>query len=177
MISYMLSVAIIHVPTYSYIVITYIFLEKYCKSEEKKYLIPAIFISSLTVYSDDITTYLLFVPLTLACLFSKEKIKIRVFVFASLIISFAIYKAILHLTSSSDFFFLPGIGKPVFVTYEKLAFNLSLLFQGVLVLFDANFFGKLISSPEGFFAALKFVVGASFFIFYINQRRSHVRYH
>ncbi|HCW3120950.1 TPA: hypothetical protein OXC77_003795 [Enterobacter roggenkampii] len=173
MISYMLSVAIIHVPTYSYIVITYIFLEKYCKSEEKKYLIPAIFISSLTVYSDDITTYLLFVPLTLACLFSKEKIKIRVFVFASLIISFAIYKAILHLTSSSDFFFLPGIGKPVFVTYEKLAFNLSLLFQGVLVLFDANFFGKLISSPEGFFAALKFVVGASFFYFlYKSTKKS-----
>lgn len=163
MISYMLSVAIIHVPTYLYIVITYIFVERYCISEEKKYLIPAIIISSLTVYSDDITTYLLFIPLALSCLFSKERIKIRFFVFASLIISFVIYKAILYFTSSSDFFFLPGVGKPVFVTYEKLTFNLSLLFQGIVVLFDANFFGKLISSPEGFFAALKFVIGASFF--------------
>lgn len=74
-VSYMLAVAIIHVPTYAYIVFSYILIESYLRSKNIVYLIISSILSSLSILSDDITTYLFFIPIALSCILSKESAK------------------------------------------------------------------------------------------------------
>ncbi|EAN5323237.1 hypothetical protein EIR12_23365, partial [Salmonella enterica] len=62
-----------------------------------------------------------------------------------------------------------GVGSPTFVSYDKLTFNISLLFKGLLILFNADFFSKIISSPEGIFSSLKFTSLVIFFILLISS--------
>lgn len=171
MVSYMLSVAIIHVPTYLYIVLLYILIESYCKTQSISYIYFTIILSSLTIFSDDITMYLFFIPVALSCILSKGNSKNRILIFLSLIVSYILYKVMLTITNSPEFFFLPGMPSPAFVSYEKLGFNLSLLFKGLLILFNADFLGKQISSLDGIYSSIKFV-SALFFFFLIYKAAS-----
>lgn len=166
-VSYMLSVAIIHVPTYAYILLSYILIEFYCKRQNKLYLLLASIIASLTIFSDDITTYLFFLPVAIGCFISNANTKDKSVVFLFLVFSYILFKVILYFTNSPEFFYLPGVGSPTFVSYDKLSFNISLLFKGLLILFNADFFGKVISSPDGVFSSLKFASLVMFFVLLI----------
>ncbi|MBS6077515.1 MAG: hypothetical protein KIB03_21960 [Citrobacter freundii] len=164
-VSYMFSVAIIHVPTYAYVVFSYILIESYLRSKNVIYLFFSTILSSLTIFSDDITTYIFFIPIALSCIISKGNARERFFIFLSLMLSYALFKILLFISNSSELFFLPGMPSPAFVTYDKLGFNLSLLFKGILTLFNSDFFGKKIASPEGIYSSIKFVVALLFFFF------------
>ncbi|EDL3507551.1 hypothetical protein CRX19_22600, partial [Salmonella enterica subsp. enterica serovar Newport] len=103
------------------------------------------------------------------CFIANENAKDKFVIFSSLVFSYFLFKLILHFTNSADFFYLPGVGSPTFVSYDKLTFNISLLFKGLLILFNADFFSKIISSPEGIFSSLKFTSLVIFFILLISS--------
>ncbi|HFJ2798438.1 TPA: hypothetical protein ACGTZH_000896, partial [Salmonella enterica] len=103
------------------------------------------------------------------CFIANENAKDKFVIFSSLVFSYFLFKLILHFTNSADFFYLPGVGSPTFVSYDKLTFNISLLFKGLLILFNADFFSKIISSPEGIFSSLKLTSLVIFFILLISS--------
>ncbi|EFH8907726.1 TPA: hypothetical protein JLG14_004465 [Escherichia coli] len=171
-------IPIIHIGTYVYVVICYTILFEYEKNRKKSLLIPYIFLSAITLFSDDISLYILIAPVIISFSFKlyKERNKDCVIVITSCISACVLSKIISFIFKYNNGFFLPGIPGLKFNELDKITESIYLFIDGTIQFFNANIFGEFIFSVNSIFSlialCMMFVFFAQVISCYRNVKKS-----
>ncbi|EBP3211939.1 hypothetical protein QY86_06295 [Salmonella enterica subsp. arizonae] len=139
--------ACIHMGTYIFIMGCLIFTEKYIKTENILFVYFSTILSSMAIFSDNISTYIYVAPLTLSAMFLlyKERTKKYFIIIVGLLSSYLISKAIGFLFLKLDGFTLPGLSDVKIVEYDSILVNINTAVSGALLFFNATVFGEQIT--------------------------------
>ena len=139
--------ACIHMGTYIFMIGCLIFTEKYIKTEKILFVYFSTILSSMAIFSDNISVYIYVAPLTLAAMFllHKERKKKYLIIMAGLFSSYLISKAIGFLFLNLGSFTLPGLTDVKIVEYDNILVNINTAVSGTLLFFNADIFGEQIT--------------------------------
>lgn len=134
----------IHVGAYLLIAIAFLALGR-IETQFRKEAFVTIFVTlTLAMFSDGITLYIGVAPTLLSASFMAwhKRSKGYALVAGICIVSLIAAKALMLLFDALDGFKVPGDPAAMFVQVRDIDNNLVLFFEGLLYMFDANFFGK-----------------------------------
>lgn len=144
---------VIHIGTYIYILGCFMLADRYANRGGVGCLAALVALLAVTLFSDDISSYLAVVPLCLSYGYAayQRKSAKHAGVVAMAILSYLLAKLIAAGFDALGGFYLPGIPSPTFVNFDDIGNNLYLFTKGIILYFNADIFGKSPASKQAVF--------------------------
>ncbi|MGO4185781.1 hypothetical protein AB4Z17_32080 [Paenibacillus sp. TAF43_2] len=134
----------LHVSSLLYI-ITALFIWESAKNAYLKYGL-LYFLVTLTLIADPFATWFFVLPFCLVCLYKLIVNRSELYSFVTIVAAYISSKLVLIAIN----FNIPSIGHVRFLEITEIKKNISLLVQGYLELYQANFFGEFVSPISTF---------------------------
>ncbi|HHB1424832.1 TPA: hypothetical protein ACOQZT_000808 [Serratia odorifera] len=167
---------VIHIGTYIYILGCFMLADRYANRGGVSCLIALGLLLAITLFSDNISSYLAVVPLCLSYGYAayQQKSAKHAGVVVMVILSSLLAKLIAAGFDALGGFYLPGIPSPTFVNFDDIGNNLYLFTKGLILYFNADIFGKAPTSKQTLFYLIN-LFGMLMFFLYLARAAKKIK--
>jgi len=153
-------IAVIHVGTYVCMLVCFIMIERYTKTDSLLSIIIYTLSLTLACFSDDIIKLIILTPILISSIyfFAKEKRSVYIIILFASLLAYVASKMMVRYARSNGWFILPGIPAPTFVAFDDIGNNLYLFTKGFLLYSGAFFFGKSPSDITAILSVFCFII-------------------